>query len=71
MKQFFSRVAEQVTAIVLAALAAAAIAFFQSLSVQTEACLSPDTATSSAGLLGAMFKGAHSVLFLMSQKSHL
>lgn len=60
MKQYFSSVATQVTAIVLAATGAAAFTFFQSVASQTGVCPAPVDATSQAGVLGALFKGAHS-----------
>lgn len=59
---FIKSVASQVTAIIIAALGAAAIAFLQSLAAQTGACSVPAADPSQAGVIGAMLKSAHSAL---------
>ena len=62
MKQYMQGVATQATAILLAALGAAAFAFFQSLAATTGVCPSPASDPAQIGALGAAFKGIHSAL---------
>lgn len=59
---YLKGVATQATAILLAALGAGAIAFFQSLASQAGACPTPTMAPEEAGALGALFKAAHTAL---------
>ena len=63
----FSRsVASQVTAILIAALGAAAITFFQSLATASGACPLPVGDPAQAGALGAAIKSAHTA-FIMNR----
>lgn len=57
---FLKSVASQVTAILIAALGAAAITFLQALAAQSGACPMPVTDPTQAGVLGAAIKSAHS-----------
>lgn len=59
---FMKSIAAQVAAIVIAALGAAAITFLQSIAAQTGACPVPAADPTQAGVLGAAFKTAHSML---------
>ncbi len=68
MKQYFKSVATQFTAIALAALGAAAIAFIQSIAVQTGACTTDTITVTEVGVLGGMFKGIHTAITNISLK---
>lgn len=59
MNEYFKGVATQGTAILLAALAAGAITFFQSLAAQSGVCPAPVASPGQAGVLGAIFKTVH------------
>lgn len=62
MKAYLQSVATQLTAILLAALAAGAIAFFQSVGAQTGICAPPSMSPEEVGALGAIFKTIHSAI---------
>lgn len=62
MKSYFKGVATQGSAILLAALGAGLIAFFQSAANSTGICEVPPVSPSEAGGLGALFKATHTVL---------
>ncbi len=62
MKQYMKAVAVQATSILLAALAAAAITFFQSLMNSMSAGAIPPASPEEAGIIGALLKGSHSVV---------
>lgn len=62
MKEYFKGVASQATAILLAALAAGAFAFFQSMAASYGVCQPPMSDPVEVGGLGALFKGIHTVL---------
>lgn len=64
MKEYAKGVATQATAILLAALGAAAIAFFQSAANSTGLCPLPAPTVQDAGLLGALIKGVHSAMLM-------
>jgi hypothetical protein len=70
MKEYAKAVATQSTAIIIAALGAAAIAFFQSAATQTGICPLTPIAPEEAGALGALFKGIHSALVLNRVTMH-
>lgn len=59
---FLRGVATQATAILLAALGAGAIAFIQSIAIQTGACVPPAVTPEEAGALGGLFKAVHTAL---------
>lgn len=61
---FLKSVGSQVTAILIAALGAAAITFFQSLATQTGACPVPAADPTQAGVLGAAIKSVHSAFVI-------
>lgn len=62
MKDFSKGVATQATAILLAALGAAAISFISSVAGDAGLQCEPVSNPSNAGFLGAMLKGAHTAL---------
>jgi hypothetical protein len=66
MKDYFRGVATQATAIILAALGAAAFAFFQSAATSTGICPLPSVSPEEAGATGALFKAIHSA-FVMNR----
>lgn len=68
MKDFFKQLATQITAIILAALAAAAVSFLQSVAAQTGACPAVATSTTDVAALGAGLKGTHSLFTLLSHR---
>lgn len=70
MKSFATDVAKQFTAILLAALGAAAITFMTSIGGSTGLECTPITSPENAGILGAILKGTHSG-FLMMKTNHL
>lgn len=71
MKIYLKGVAVQATAILLAGLGAAAIAFFQSVAAQTGACPSPAMGPGSVGALGAAIKGVHSAFIMKIASTHV
>ena len=71
MKQYFKGVATQATAIILAALGAAAFAFFQSMAVSTGVCTPPVTDIAEVGAMGAGFKAIHTALTMKSGIMHI
>lgn len=64
MKDYIKGVATQATAIILAALGAAAFAFFQSAASSAGICPAQTASVEEVGLLGALFKGIHSAILL-------
>lgn len=66
MKAYFKGVAVQATAIILAALGAAAFTFLQSVAAQSGVCPTPTTSPETAGAIGALFKGIHTALTVKS-----
>lgn len=64
MKQYLKGVATQATAILLAALGAAAFAFFQSMAASTGVCPAPVSNPAEIGAMGAMFKGIHTAFIM-------
>lgn len=60
MKSYVKGVFIQMTAILLAALGAGAIAFFASIAEQTGVCEAGKISVQDTGLLGGALKGAHS-----------
>lgn len=65
MNDYLKGVATQATAILLAALGAAAIAFFSSVAGEAGLQCTPHPKPEEAGLLGALFKSMHSALLQM------
>lgn len=61
---FIKSLAVQLTAILITALGAAAVTLVQSIAVQSGACPSAPADPAQAGLLGALFKSAHSALLM-------
>lgn len=61
-----NEIIKQITPILASALAAATLAFFQSLAVQNGLCPTPEINPEVAGIAGAMIKGAHSITKIMS-----
>jgi hypothetical protein len=57
---------KQITPILASAVAAALLAFMQSLAVQQGLCPTPEINPEIAGIAGAMIKGAHSITKIMS-----
>lgn len=64
MKEYFKGVAMQATAILITAVAAAGIAFFQTLLVQGSGIVCPEVAPEQAGVLGAVLKSAHTAFMM-------
>ena len=62
MKDYLKSVATQLTAIILAGLAAGAVAFFQSVASQAGVCNAPTMSPEEVGALGAIFKTMHSAV---------
>jgi len=62
MKSYLRGVAVQATAIILAALAAAAFSFFQSLAASSGVCPVPVSTTVEVGVLGAVIKSIHTAM---------
>jgi len=65
-QSYFRQVFAQITAILLAAGAAALFTFFQSLAEQTEICTQAATSATDAGILGGLIKGIHSYIIMRS-----
>jgi len=62
MNNYLKSVATQATAILLAALGAAAFAFFQSMAASSGVCPPPLSSPEDVGVLGATFKAIHTAL---------
>lgn len=62
MKDYMRAVGTQVTAIILAALGAAALTFFQTLAASTGAMCPLPSDPAEAASLGALLKGIHTAL---------
>lgn len=69
MKTYLKNVAVHITAIILAAAAAAGFTFIQSIASQTGACEASQINAENAGLLGAALKAAHSGILVMTHKT--
>lgn len=70
MKEYLKSVGTQATAILIAAAGAAAFTFFQSVASSTGVCPEPAVSVTETGILGGVFKAAHSA-FLFAKTHHL
>lgn len=68
MKDFAKSVGAQFVAILLAALAAAAFAFIQSIATATGACPTVPLDPTETGAIGGVIKAGHSVFTMMKGK---
>lgn len=68
MTTFFKGLATQVSAILIAALAAGLISFIQSVAIQTSACPIPIDKVADTATLGALFKTSHTAFLALAHR---
>ena len=68
MKIFLKGLATQVSAILIAALAAGLIGFIQSVAVQTGSCPIPVDKVADTATMGAIFKSSHTAFLALTHK---